>query len=352
MKKILLVCMILTFNFCTINNKKKNNDLESMLLWFVKDQFNHELFKYNEDPLQQSTTATWQFTPAASATKTSKTKVVLIHGWDYTERSSDFPTSTEKKITQITSTWSNAFSYFNKDTAGSRTNFDFYAFTYRTSDSISKNGTRLAEKLNATFTSTDKVIIIASSMGGLVTRYAMYDPKNTGDVIDYVVTLGTPHYGSPFASSAYQVSSTTLAELIAFLTNTDGGRGLSHTNSGDGQTSITNATNTELDALNANSSKDSRFYPYVGDLSSDCNGAKTGVVLVTACTTLKTGSPAFTATDGIVPVNSAKMANKVSSTQITTKAGFDHLMLTFNIASDTAMAQTFFTEVITKIKTF
>ncbi len=350
MKKILLLCLIFSFINCT--NKKKSNDIVAWLLLYLNSEANHELYKYIEDPLQQSTSSTAQFVVSSIATKSSKTKVVLIHGWDYSERSSDLPSSLDKKVAQITSTWSSALNYYNKDTAASRTNFDFYAFTYRTSDSISKNGARLAEKLNTTFTASDKVIVVASSMGGLVTRYAMYDAKNTGDVIDYAVTLGTPHYGSPFASSAYQVSSATLAETISFLTNTDGGRGLSHTNKGDGQTSITNASNAELDSLNANTSRDSRFYPYVGDLSSDCNAAKTSAVLIAGCSVLKSGTPAFTATDGIVPINSAKMANKVSATQVTTKTGFDHLMLTFKIASDSTLSETFFTEVMTKIKTF
>ncbi|MBE7412033.1 MAG: alpha/beta hydrolase [Leptospiraceae bacterium] len=350
MKKILFLCLFLSF--CNTHDIKNKNDLSSILLWLIKDQFNHELFKYNEDPLMRTTNSTWQFTPASTSNSTSKTKVILIHGWDYTERSSDLPSSFDKKIAQITSTWSNALDYYNRDISGSRTSFDFYTFTYRTSDSISKNGTRLAEKLNSVFTQNDKVIVIASSMGGLVTRYAMYDPKNTGDVIDFVVTLGTPHYGSPFASSAYQVSSSTLAEIISFLTNTDGGRGLSHTNNGNGQTTIPNAVNSDLDSLNANTSRDSRFYPYVGDLSSDCNAAKTSAIFVTGCSVLKTGSPAFPATDGIVPVNSAKMADKVSVSQITTKTGFDHLMLTFKVPNNASLSESFFTEVITKIKTF
>ncbi|MEM7182925.1 MAG: alpha/beta hydrolase [Spirochaetota bacterium] len=347
----LLSCNL--FNAVSERKKKRDEEQRNLLLLLFPEaaESNHALYRYVPDGTTNLPTVE-QFTEIAVASKTSKTKIVLIHGWDASERSTDAVTGKTKKVENINATWQYAFQFYNIDVASAQTNYDLYAFTYRTSETVASNGERFVESLNSAFEATDKVVVLAHSMGGLVTRAAMYSSSNTNDIIDIVVTLGTPYYGSPFASSEYQAGLGVLGDLASFLTATNGGQDLAHTNNGTGQTSISGATNTYLDTLNANTDRDNRFYPYVGVLSS-CDSAKSGEIYSTGCSTLKNNSPAFNQSDGIVPYNSAIMADKSVNFDLATMAefNFDHKMLAFNIPSDEVTASAFFTEVMQKIDT-
>lgn len=360
MKKwfVLLWLVVATINCNLINtvSERKNNDKKEEaltgLIFLAYPQIvesNHALYRYvpaNDTNLP----TTEQFVDVAVDSKSTKPKLILVHGWDASEKSTDAITGKTKKVENINATWQYAFKFYNANMASVQTNYDLYAFTYRTANTIASNGERLINLLNHTFSKEDQVIIIAHSMGGLVSRAAIYHGNNSNDVIDTVVTLATPYYGSPYASSQYQAEIGVIGDLASFLVSTEGGKNLAHTNNGNGQTTIDGATNTYLDSLNANTDKNDRFYPYAGVLSS-CSSAKSGDVYSTGCSTLKTKSPAFNQNDGIVPYNSAKMADRAVNFDALTmiEANFDHSMMSFNIPSDETLAGLFFTEVIQKI---
>ncbi|MCB1160821.1 MAG: alpha/beta hydrolase [Leptospiraceae bacterium] len=352
--KLFMFSLLWTLTFCA--KKDNKTDEEKLLAYFVSSisqEVNHKLFKYQAGT--PGVSAESQFLLAGTQNKTSKLKVIFIHGWDFTEKSSDPPTSDSKKIQNIKDTWGIAFKIYdetilNLANQGQESSYDVYAFTYRTADSILDNGKRLIDTLNANFVASDKVVIVAHSMGGLISRIALYHENNTSDVIDYIVSLGTPYYGSPFASSAYQNSSGVLGDLSSFATNSQGGKELGHTNTGN-DTFITDAVNLSLDLSNEKTAKDNRIYPYAGNLGPplSCSIAEGGDIYVNGCKALQSGSPTFLFSDGIVPMFSARMGNKVSS-NYTIKAGFDHKMLSFRPESITTRA--FFTEVITKVLAF
>jgi pimeloyl-ACP methyl ester carboxylesterase len=74
-------------------------------------------------------------------------------------------------------------------------------FDYPNDGPISWSGDRLSEELSALCRKYPdfRLVIVAHSMGGLVTRYALETPgKNLGCVTD-LFTLGTPHAGSVLA---------------------------------------------------------------------------------------------------------------------------------------------------------
>ncbi|MCE9501621.1 MAG: alpha/beta hydrolase, partial [Leptospira sp.] len=295
------LAVLLVFGNCNLipenshDKSKKKKDILNLLYLYIQSQSNHQLYRYIPNLVQTGTTSSSsQFIVANQSVKSEKTKVIFIHGWDFTERSSDPATSNDKKITNINGTWSAALEFYNKNVSSVYSNYDLYVFTYRTSDSISLNGSRFIETLNSNFTKSDRIVIVAHSMGGLVTRYAIYSDKNYSDIIDYVITLGTPHYGSPFSSAAYQQNSAVLGDLISFMTNTDGGKSLAYTNNGNGQINISGAQNTELDSLNTKTNKDQVFYAYAGDLSTiGCSNAPNGLIYSSGCAILRDGNPQF-----------------------------------------------------------
>ena len=82
-----------------------------------------------------------------------------------------------------------------------------WAFTYPTFYQINKSGTELAAELTRLITThqLSGVIIVAHSMGGLVSRVAAQqlesDPTTRGKLLG-IITLGTPHLGTPVADPA------------------------------------------------------------------------------------------------------------------------------------------------------
>jgi hypothetical protein len=352
MKKLILLCMIIIglvgCKKATTDEEKLRNNLLPFLFTEVNTDPNSKLFYY-QPGMTGVTPSESQFVVANTENKTVKPKLVLVHGWNYSEKSSDATTTDSQKIKNILNTWQNAIVFYDVNVASVKDKFDLYLYTYRTSDRILFNGERFIQTLNSAFSKEDKVIIIAHSMGGLVTRQAVYSDNNTNDVIDYVISLATPYYGSPFSAKAYQNTlDITLTSLVRFITDSDGGKDLSYTNLGSGQIFIDGATNSFLDSLNSKTDKDSKFYPYAGNLNTNCDSGSTELYKL-SCRILRDGSPSLTQADSIVTVNSARMANKaVNFSDDMIKVGFDHSMMAFDIPGNIELAKQFFTEVITK----
>ena len=107
--------------------------------------------------------------------------------------------------------WMNAdtsgtLGYFNQ---GAMTNmFRVYRYVYDSRDNISTNGDRLATFVNNFYNrhtefKDRQVVIMAHSMGGLVSRYAMNHNPSFAEKVHRLVTLGSPHLGAQGANPTW-----------------------------------------------------------------------------------------------------------------------------------------------------
>ncbi|MBI3893150.1 MAG: hypothetical protein HY303_16650 [Candidatus Wallbacteria bacterium] len=82
----------------------------------------------------------------------------------------------------------------------------FYIYLYPTYRSVAQNGTDLVqlveEKIGLAHLPSSSVLIVAHSMGGLVSRHAMRT-AGFGEKVRTLVTLATPHHGTPASSILY-----------------------------------------------------------------------------------------------------------------------------------------------------
>ena len=74
-----------------------------------------------------------------------------------------------------------------------RQNYELYSFSYDSQKSIAENAEKLKVALNY-FPSSQKVVVVAHSMGGLVTN--TYIQKNSDNKIKHLISAGTPYMGS------------------------------------------------------------------------------------------------------------------------------------------------------------
>ena len=83
--------------------------------------------------------------------------------------------------------------------------------------SIQNRGTQLAEKILKQTNPADKVHILAHSMGGLDSRFAITNRDDLAERIATLVTIGTPHRGSPVADAVIQRSGPIFDQIPAVL---------------------------------------------------------------------------------------------------------------------------------------
>ncbi|HZS28173.1 MAG TPA: hypothetical protein VFB76_13155 [Candidatus Angelobacter sp.] len=83
--------------------------------------------------------------------------------------------------------------------------------------SIPNRGTQLAEKILRQTNPTDKVHIFAHSMGGLDSRFAISNRDDVAERIATLVTIGTPHRGSPVADAVIRQSGPIFDQIPAVL---------------------------------------------------------------------------------------------------------------------------------------
>ncbi|WP_201035813.1 esterase/lipase family protein [Leptospira weilii] len=342
--------------------KKKNMSEEILqtLTFLFWGEFNHELYKFVPVPFftLKSQFNADQFAIVTPELKENKPKIILIHGWDFKENNTQAPTDKFAKVTNLRATWDDVLEMYSQNISGVQTSYELYVFTYRTSDYVENNGKRLIDKLNAVFTPDDKVILLAHSMGGLVGRSALYHTNNTNDVIDSMVSLGTPYLGSPFASRSYQGSFGKLGDLIAFMTGSEGGKDLAYTNAlgtsyqvPTPNEYINGASNPYLERLLQESSKDSKVTAFYGEMSVCNNHPGSDAIYTIGCGFLSDGNPSFAnKSDGIVSSTSAKMSSKLPVTKQFSK-DFDHAQLSFRNHVNTISRNAYFSEVLTVINT-
>lgn len=73
-------------------------------------------------------------------------------------------------------------------------NYDVFYYDYDFNDSLESNGSAFAAKLRETFKPNDSVVIVAHSMGGLVSRLAVLTDKML--FVHCLFLLGTPNLGA------------------------------------------------------------------------------------------------------------------------------------------------------------
>jgi hypothetical protein len=328
-----------------LSREEKADDAFLLSLFGLLDNPNQAIYSFQ--PGNSRNLSNDQYLEPELVPITSKPKLVLIHGWNPLERDADPFTSRAKKIGNINGTFRNAILHFQENQGSSKANYDMYLFTYRTSNGIVFNGDGFLNYLKKTFSTTDKVYVISHSMGGLVTRAAMKSNSYLPGLIDGVVTLGSPMYGSPFASKSYIKSQSFVSEISSFLIETQGGTDLSHTNNGLNQMRIEDDRNLVLDFINDGFSYNDLFISYSGVLSPACNGAET-FYYTTSCNLLSNSNPSFPLNDGIVPENSALLGEQVGKNF--RKVGYDHSMMAFQTEDvDNSKSVNFFKEVILQV---
>lgn len=138
------------------------------------------------------------------ATAQTKIPLVLVHGIQ-------LGTEGCGRNSGYKSTWAKFRTNFFND-VDTASKYDLYSFSYPTNLDFKTNGAALSQKLSAAF-GNKPVVVVAHSMGGLVTRAAdvYYSTKaqsgNATDInIARVITLDTPHRGTPYVNEAATLS--------------------------------------------------------------------------------------------------------------------------------------------------
>lgn len=89
-----------------------------------------------------------------------------------------------------------------------------YRFTYPTFASVDAAGSRLADELKTYVNPSNPAVLVAHSMGGLVARSAV-ELHGAAPYVRAIITLGTPHQGSPLASPGYIVDAARRSGVLA-----------------------------------------------------------------------------------------------------------------------------------------
>ena len=194
------------------NSSKKEKDkktLQSYLLQYffsIKPVDNGELAAkiYHINPaLKSGTSLNLDLVTEATSTNVTlgKKKLLLIHGWDFTDRDTTSLSTSQQRTRMITDSWGDFIKTSTFDLIVASKLYDIYGFDYLTSNSIDTNGKRLRVKMDALFGQENgTVVILAHSMGGVISRFAIYEGSKPA-YINRVISTGAPYHGSPWASS-------------------------------------------------------------------------------------------------------------------------------------------------------
>ena len=85
--------------------------------------------------------------------------------------------------------------------------------------SVVQRGNELASEIRVRTSADERVHIVAHSMGGLDARYVAATQKDVVPRIRTIVTIGTPHNGSPVADAVVNPTDPLSAHLPQFLVN-------------------------------------------------------------------------------------------------------------------------------------
>lgn len=242
----------------------KNNDYSYLiLLGIIPDLGSYWSKIYQVDPLIIYDPDSIHFIEVANKNliNKNKKKVLLISGWNYRDKSNQNYPSIENLKKRVIENWKHLFT--TSEFISMINCCEVYIFDYLTSDPVDKNGLRLRNWLDSLFLDEDhKIIIYAHSMGGLISRFAIYF-YDRPDYVEKVITVGTPFHGSPWASPQYQKDKSILGELANFLTNTEGGQDLQWDNY---DFSLSGASNLKLLEINSKTDRDDLFITLYGEV--------------------------------------------------------------------------------------
>lgn len=212
---------------------------------------------------------------ASSLVSPTKPKLVIVHGWLMEDRNLSLlpaPSELKKRITDQ-GFW--GFFMGTTEFTSIISHYDVYAYDYHSGYGVDENGTLLRQRLDTAFGSANSgtVVLYAHSMGGLVTRFALYTGDSAPPYLNKILSTGSPYHGSPWASPQWQADMTssitlgeTMANLTAFMTETQGGKDLRWDNF-DG--SIVGAENAKLTEINARTDRDHYVTAWYGGCDMD-----------------------------------------------------------------------------------
>ena len=305
----ILYIFIFIWNFIFSNcflapiDKKKSTLLETFILYKLIEPASNayaRMFFMNPFLLNDTKNITY-LSDDVTLSLNSKKKLVLIHGWNLSDpREPAYPSDKNIKD-RIISQWDHLLNT-NQNFLVSvlAKNYDIYFFTYLTSSSIENNGILFRNNLDKQFsTQNSNVFIFAHSMGGLVSRIALYQ-NNFPVYLSKIISSGTPYHGSPWASTVFQKDKSVIGDIASFITNTEGGKNLAWDNF---DSSLPGASNSILEKYNSSTSRDSYINAYYGSIDSSISSySGSDSTLLVGCTTL--GSQ-YSPSDCIVPQSSA-----------------------------------------------
>ena len=311
-------CTQLQDGFNRLMGQQEEDDLDDpatqlmLLLGLLGPQGDYYSRMYYLNPLLNTNfTNSDLVAEATSALVTAgKKKLVLVHGWHFDDRDGyTYPNIVQLKDRVMSQNWSDFFQTDTFNQLHNSKSYDLYAYDYLTSNGVDINGARFRARMDDLFgAESGNVVIYAHSMGGLVTRFAVYEGAAPA-YLNKVITTGTPFHGSPWASGQFSAQASTLLTATAsFLTATVGGQDLRWDNF-DG--SLPGASNEKLTTLNAKTDRDSYFYAFYGSINGTTLAADSANTLTLACTQMS-GS-AFEPSDCIVPQSSATLSGNTLS---------------------------------------
>lgn len=312
----LIIILSLATTFCS---KKNNNDYSLLVaLGLVQPLGDYWAKMYKFNPYIVNDPDNIYFIDIATPEQIDpiKKKLVIISGWNFNDRSNrSYPTIEELKK-RVLNNWNHLI--ITNHFLILLQNYEIFTFDYLTSDPIDINGYRLRVWLDKLFIGYNKkVIIYAHSMGGLVSRFALYYNERP-DYLKAIVTAGTPFHGSPWASPEYQKDKTVLGSLASFLTDSEGGKDLRWDNYDN---SLTGASNLKLTTINQKIDRDDLLYTLYGEVLGGNNYASdSNQNFSSLCSLLND----FSSHDCIVPSRSAYIDGHVVANK--QKIGsYDHI---------------------------
>lgn len=148
--------------------------------------------------------------------------LILIHGWQKDQLSC----ASVERFHPETETFGDFLAEFNKDTSLS-SRYSVYILRYPTFQPVAVASEFLREQIDGHGWASNGVVLVGHSMGGLVGRG--YLAAYGGDAVRALITLGTPHEGSPLADIVSMPShcGSGLSRLGKIFTPTDGSADLS-----------------------------------------------------------------------------------------------------------------------------
>ena len=334
LRKALIIASMFLFGACQGQPCFQDDENEALyLLGLLLPLGDYWARLYYVDPLVAGDHTNINFIREATPSDTfsGERKLILVSGWDTEDRSDvPYPSPGELQVRALETKWNHLIKTTTFDEMIVLDNTRIFIFDYLTSDPISLNGIRFRNWLDGTFGSlpTAEVIIYAHSMGGIVTRTAIYQGQKPL-YLKAAVINGSPLHGSPWASPEYQESKTVLGTLASFLTRTEVGSDLRWDNF-DG--SIPGASNPFLSELAAKSGRDDLIHLTYGDIddgSSFDDNATASPALRSACLILHPdGFPG----DCIVPNSSSQYTGVTNPNSKTDLGRYEHFQI--NWASD------------------